>query len=160
MLMPTLLLVALISGVAIAQLMSNRIQQDINIRGIDSQVELTAIVSLPSSEWFDTVTTLNIVVEKLRPISGFFYLQINNTDLTGISPGDVVLELSHRTSTGVPHDSHAEQTMTIIDSDCIQFKETLWFYTGEDISGYNFLITWLDTAVSGNYSVSVFVDGS
>ena len=160
MLMPVLLLAALISGVAIAQLMSNRIEQSIEIKGLDGQVTLEAIASLPSSESFDQITTLNIVVEKLRPVSGFFYLQINNSDLSGISPGDVTLELSHRVEDGSAHDSHAEQTMTIIDGNCIQFKEALWFYTGQMISGYNFFITWLSSAVSGNYSVSVFVEST
>ena len=158
LLIPTLLLVGLISGIVVAQLLSNRIQQDINIKGIDGQIVLTASTTIPSSEWFGESVGLNIVAEKLRPVGGYMYLWINNTDLNGITPEQVTLALSHRNADGSAYDSSLEQTTTIVDSNCIQFKETLRFSTGEDICGYNFAITWKSSVVSGNYSVSVFVE--
>lgn len=160
MLMPVILILGLVGGIVVAQLVSNRIQQDVIIRGIDGQIELTAVTTLPSSEWFDTPMGLTVHINRIRPIAGFVYLQINNSDLTGISPADIYLRLSHADISGTIVEPLAVKATTIIDANCIQFKETLWLFEAEQECDYGFEITWLPSAVSGNYSVSVYMEGT
>lgn len=151
-------LFAMILGAVVAQLLSNRIDQAIVIRGEDESYLLTAESTISSTEWVGTAVTTTIKVEQIRPAGGTMNIQIENLDNTSFLISNVLLEIGYRDASNSVYASIIAMSTTQVNGSIVGFSEPVWFNTAETTSYYQLRITWYTSAPGGNYQVSVFVD--
>lgn len=152
------ILLAMVFGAVIAQLLSNRIDQTIVIRGEDESYLLTATNTFAGTEWVNIGLTSTIKVERIRAVSGTMNIQIENLDNSSFLAADILLEISYRDAANQAYSGFMPFALSQINGTIVGFSETVWFDTGETTSYYSLQLTWYSSAPGGNYQVSVFVE--
>ena len=156
-----MLIIAIGSTQVLAQLLSNSIEQNITVKGLDDSIDLSIYFDLTTGGdeiWFDSPVWTTIQADKIRVCSGIMTIQITNEDGENFDPSMIDLMVSHRDATYVQVGEDLARDFTVLDNSTVQYTEALWFASGETTSFTKFHLTWLTGAPGSLYTVFIFVE--
>ena len=142
----------------IAQLLSNNYSRVITVHSLDESFRISSTAEFTNDTWVGIEITSSIYIEKIKPSSGTIHIRINHTESLAIDTSMFALGRGYRTADNSPYSNTVPVTLVQVDSDCVEYSESVWFDTGESESYYTLALTFNLNAIGGEYDINVFID--
>ena len=165
--MPTLLLVGLISGVALAQIFSNQLSYNIRVKGDDEFYTITEVSSSFNDIWGSGRVSVKVFIEEHHAKgTPKLYAEIVNLDGNNISISDIGALRAMDDGNGDPYkpmvavglDSFSDIIQGGNSSSVIVWQTILFGAVDTPTTFYiEYLIDFLPGIVPGEYAITLYV---